>query len=106
MVVPLGLAIALGVLTAQRITRPILRLTEASQAIANGQLEQHIPPSSIAELSILDQSFNTMAAQLNHTFNELKLREKEREDLITAYSRFVSQDHLSFLNRESITKIT
>ncbi|MCW6036505.1 HAMP domain-containing protein [Spirulina subsalsa FACHB-351] len=105
MVIALGLAIALGILTAQRITRPILRLTAASQAIASGQLEQHIPPSSIVELNILDQSFNTMAAQLNDTFNQVKLREKEREDLIIAYSRFIPQDHLSLLNRESITNI-
>ena len=58
------LAIALSVLTARRITRSLLRLSQASDRLAQGQLDQQVKSSFIAEIDILANSFNKMTRQL------------------------------------------
>lgn len=68
----LGLATALGLLTAHRIAKPILQINQASQAIADGHLDQHIESQSIGELDGLAQSFNGMAQQLQQAFSDLE----------------------------------
>ncbi|MEA5477391.1 cache domain-containing protein [Pseudanabaena galeata UHCC 0370] len=63
-------AIALGVLTTQYINKSLRRLTLASQALANGELDREVPSAAITELNILSQSFNQMATQLKQSFAE------------------------------------
>lgn len=75
----LGLATVLGLFTANRISKPILRINQASQAIANGQLHQHIDNQKIDELNGLAQSFNQMAQQLQQAFTDLETANKELE---------------------------
>lgn len=60
----LGIAIAVGNTVARRIARPLLRLCEASRAIADGDLDQNVEVSNIEELDVLAQSFNQMSEQL------------------------------------------
>ena len=67
----LGLAIALGLYTSRWITKPILELNQASEAIANGKLEQKVEESRFKELGVLARSFNLMALQLQDSFNTL-----------------------------------
>ncbi len=74
----LVLATVLGIFTSQWIAKPILRLRDASLAIANGQLDQNVDIEGIDEIEVLAQSFNQMAAQLRESFNELECRVVER----------------------------
>ncbi len=68
----LGVAIASGFYTSRWITQPILQLNQASEAIANGKLDQKVDENfKIDELSILAQSFNRMGEQLRSSFNAL-----------------------------------
>ncbi|MEP0859409.1 SpoIIE family protein phosphatase [Trichocoleus sp. DQ-U1] len=71
-------AIALGILTARRITRPIERITQASEDMADGSLEQAIEPGNIVELEKLSNSFNRMAGQLEDLITGLEDKVKER----------------------------
>ncbi|RCJ24023.1 hybrid sensor histidine kinase/response regulator [Nostoc minutum NIES-26] len=68
----LGLATVLGIYTSRWITRPILQLSRASEAIAQGQLEQEVKISGVKELGVLAQSFNRMAQQLRDSFTALE----------------------------------
>ncbi|MEB3338793.1 MAG: HAMP domain-containing protein, partial [Leptolyngbyaceae bacterium] len=68
----LGVAIALGLLTSRWITKPILRLSAASQAIASGKLDQEVEVGNVDEVGILAQSFNQMASQLKQSFTALE----------------------------------
>ncbi len=72
----------LGILTARIITQPILKLNQASQAIAAGDLEQKITVQGIDELEHLASSFNTMAEQLKNSFLALKTVNLELEDRV------------------------
>lgn len=71
-------ATILGVFTSRWITRPILRLKKASEAIASGTLEQTVEVKGIGELEALAGSFNQMAGQLRASFTELETRVEER----------------------------
>ncbi|MGD1854556.1 MAG: PAS domain S-box protein [Leptolyngbyaceae cyanobacterium] len=70
------LAIALSVLTARRITRSLLRLSQASDRLAQGQLDQQVKSSFIAEIDILANSFNKMTRQLQQSFEALRIAEE------------------------------
>ncbi len=104
-IMALIIAIFLGIFTTRWITDPIKRLTRASVAISNGNLEQNVPSSPIVEMETLANSFNSMAKQLSEYFNTLKLREQQLEDLLESYGRFVPHEYLQFLNKESILDV-
>jgi signal transduction histidine kinase/FixJ family two-component response regulator len=70
----LGLAILLGIYTSRWIARPILKLQQASEAIATGDLDRPVDVKGIHELEGLARSFNQMAAQLKSSFTELEDR--------------------------------
>ncbi|MGF1480832.1 MAG: SpoIIE family protein phosphatase [Cyanophyceae cyanobacterium] len=75
----LAVAIALGILAARWITRPVLKITEASRKMAAGNLAQRVDEASrIVEMSQLARSFNSMAGQLEAFFNTLENKVKER----------------------------
>lgn len=74
----LGLAIAIGIMTARWITRPIERITHAAEDLAEGSLDRHVRPSRLVEIDRLGNSFNNMAAQLKDSFENLEEKVKER----------------------------
>lgn len=76
--VALVVAIGLGIFTAYRITRPIKRITQASEDMADGSLEQAIQPGNILELEKLSNSFNRMAGQLEDLITGLEHKVRER----------------------------
>lgn len=72
-VLTLGVAIALGVFAANRLTARFAELSRASRELAAGNLDQRLPTDrAIYELNSLAQTFNQMADQLQQSFNRLK----------------------------------
>jgi len=85
----LAVATGSGILTARWITQPILRLSQASSAIARGNLDQIISLRprlpwlpGIAELRLLARAFNDMAAQLRDSFAALEASKSELEERV------------------------
>jgi signal transduction histidine kinase/FixJ family two-component response regulator len=79
----LVIATLLGFYTSRWITRPILKLSLASEAIAAGELNQNVDEKfKINELSILAQSFNRMAEQLRQSFTTLANTNEELENRV------------------------
>jgi signal transduction histidine kinase/FixJ family two-component response regulator len=79
----LGVAIASGLYTSRWITRPIVQLNKASEAIANGELDQKVDEEfKVNELSVLAQSFNRMAEQLRSSFTALANTNTELENRV------------------------
>jgi signal transduction histidine kinase len=74
----LAVAVLTGLITSRWLAQPITQLAEASQAIAQGNLNQPIQVYKIDELALLSQSFTDMAAQLQCSFTELENRVAER----------------------------
>ncbi|UBF23836.1 HAMP domain-containing protein [Kovacikia minuta CCNUW1] len=80
----LAVASVLGVFTSRWITRPILRLIQASKAMASGNLNQSVETSNIRELNILSNSFNHMSGRLNELFTALEHSKEELENRVEA----------------------
>lgn len=78
----LGVAIALGIYTSRWISQPILRLGQASEAIASGELDQQVEASPVNELGVLSNSFNRMAQQLRESFATLAKTNQELENRV------------------------
>ncbi|MBD2345174.1 hybrid sensor histidine kinase/response regulator [Anabaena subtropica] len=78
----LMIATIIGVYTSRWIIRPILQLTQASSAIASGNLDQEVTIYGLKELSILATSFNKMAGQLRDTFAALEQNNQELEERV------------------------
>lgn len=86
--VALGGAIALGLLAYQWIAQPILQLSQASEAIAKGELEHQLPTQTpIIELAIMAQSFNKMIERLQQSFDQIRTALRESEDKFTKIFR-------------------
>jgi sigma-B regulation protein RsbU (phosphoserine phosphatase) len=75
------LAIAIGILTARSITRPVLRITKAAEQIAAGNFDKRVGTTDfieIEEIDTLERSFDSMAGQLKESFETLEDKVKER----------------------------
>lgn len=63
--VMLVVATVLAFFWSSRVTRPIERLSDATQAVGKGHFDIQVEPSSRDEIGELAQSFNRMASELN-----------------------------------------
>jgi len=86
--VALGVAIALGTLTAQWIAQPILQLSEASRGLtkhvaqpdfANQPIDSEVEINGANEIKILATSFNQLSRQLQASFVALEGTNSELE---------------------------
>ncbi len=69
------LVIFVGINLAMLITRPLLRLVQASRKVSAGDLNVAVEPQSNDEITVLTESFNAMVASLN----------KSQQNLIRSY---------------------
>lgn len=76
------LATIFGIFTSRWIAQPILKLQEASEAIASGKLDREIEVRGINELQSLASSFNQMAGQLRESFTALEKTNEELEQRV------------------------
>jgi signal transduction histidine kinase/CheY-like chemotaxis protein len=73
----LSIATLLGIMTSRWITQPIEKLSQASVAIADDNLQQQVKVKGISELGTLADSFNQMAQQLQASFASLDRTNEE-----------------------------
>jgi signal transduction histidine kinase len=67
-----------GIVAARTVTRPVRRLSGVAGRIAQGQLDERVPPSGVLELDDLGRQFNVMADRLAGT---LRMLEADRDRL-------------------------
>ena len=70
----IGVTIALALLLARVLTRPLRGLTQATIEIGAGRLDTPLPQAGNDEIGRLTRSFGTMVAQLKTSFSELEQR--------------------------------
>ena len=75
-------------LIADRVTRPLHTLSRAAEAIAGGEMRQHIEVRGSDEVAVMAQAFNSMSERVAQTVDELS-------DQIQDLSRDLA--HLSFV---------
>lgn len=65
-------AIGVGIITAKWVTKPILSLNTAAKNIAKGEWDKTVKINRSDEMGELAKAFNSMAAQLQTSFAEMK----------------------------------
>ncbi len=96
----LAIATALGIITAQIIAAPIRQLSQASEAIASGSLEQHISDILVEELGTLSLSFNRMSQELHNSYNLLEQKVEERtRELQQTQAQLIQSEKMSSLGQ-------
>ncbi|MBE9125237.1 MULTISPECIES: response regulator [unclassified Coleofasciculus] len=65
--VVIAISIIMGIVLAERITRPIVKLKEAAAKIGEGEFDTQVEINTGDELSILADAFNNMVRQLQDT---------------------------------------
>jgi signal transduction histidine kinase len=77
----LGLSVVIASILARRFTTPLRRLTEASRALAEGDLSQRVPAGEVGagsiEMAELATQFNTMADRLEESVEMIR-RDRDR----------------------------
>ncbi|GET38650.1 PAS domain S-box protein [Microseira wollei] len=68
-------SIIIGIITANWVTKPIIRLNNAAKEIAIGQWDNHVHINRADELGELATSFNQMADQIKAIFQSLRKSE-------------------------------
>jgi nitrate/nitrite-specific signal transduction histidine kinase len=91
-ILPLSLLIlvgsaAAGLLTTRRIVRPLQELTQASRQMAEGEREISLPDSKYLEIEILTRSFQSMAAKVQQSLQELEHRVASRTRVLEKRSK-------------------
>ncbi len=81
-VIALAVATLLGSVTSRWITAPVVRVSQASDKLAQGDLHQQVEPSFITDINILAESFNKMAGQLRKSFDALRQSEATNRAIV------------------------
>jgi methyl-accepting chemotaxis protein len=71
-----------GFLVSRWIADPVVRLSQAAQAIAAGNLNQSVETQGIGEVGVLADSFNQMAHQLRQSFTALEGMNQDLEQRV------------------------
>ncbi len=74
----LSAAIVVGIFTARWVTNPILSLNTSAKEIAKGEWDKTVELTRTDELGELAKSFNSMASQLQDSFETLEQKVEER----------------------------
>ena len=86
------LSLAVAAVLASRMTAPIRRISNATEALAAGELTQRLPGSALEELNVLARSFNDMAGRLKENFDalstEVEMRKRADATLRESLARF------------------
>lgn len=77
-ILALFVSLLVGTLVGRRLTLPIDRVRRVSARLAQGELDQRVPPSGVREVDELGQQFNLMADRLSES---LRLLEADRDRL-------------------------
>jgi len=94
----LVIAMIVGTWLSRRLTNPILQLNAAVKEITAGHWQQRVAINRTDELGELADSINTMATQIQQSFEQLA---EQRN----AFSRFFPPEYLRFLNKDSVQAV-
>lgn len=81
---------------AKRLANPIQQVSQAAEAIADGDLQVHIPPSTVTEANTLSDAFNRMAVQLVHSFKAWEEANQHLESMVERRTTAVRQSEEKF----------
>lgn len=86
----LGIATLIGIVTSRWIVQPILSLKDAAISLSEGEFNRNVKLNRTDELGVLAKAFNSMAKQLQESFNNLEKKNAELEQLNKLKDEFLA----------------
>jgi two-component system sensor histidine kinase ChiS len=83
-------ATIVGVITSRWIVQPILRISQAADALSQGKWDNKVKVERAEELGILAKAFNRMASQLQETFSKLEAKNTQLQQLDKLKDEFLA----------------
>ena len=99
-----GLVVVAGLFAwgaARSVTRPIALLTEASERIADGRMDEHIPELGSDELGRLGRSVERMRASLARLVDQVKRANEQLEARVEDRTRELGQANAGLRERDA-----
>lgn len=98
-------AFVFAVYTSRDISAPLVKLTEATKHIADGDFESRVPTDYMDEIGVLAKAFNSMANTTQNAFSELDRKRRELEGVLQGMDDGVlavdSNNNILFLNERA-----
>ncbi|BAZ41590.1 integral membrane sensor signal transduction histidine kinase [Calothrix sp. NIES-4101] len=108
----LVMATSVGIYTSHRITQPILKLSQAAEALTSGEFNYNLKSSNINEVHILNLAFNRMSQQLQESFialaetnNQLENRVEERTAELQNTLQELQQTQAQMIQSEKMSSL-
>ena len=80
-------ALALGLLFARRLSRPIAQLAESTRAVAEGKYGATVEVAGTEEIADLSENFNVMSTSIRDAFEKVQKAARENQELFLASIR-------------------
>jgi putative nucleotidyltransferase with HDIG domain len=80
-------ALALGVLFARRLSRPIAQLAESTRAVAEGKYGATVEVAGTEEIADLSENFNVMSTSIRDAFEKVQRAARENQELFLSSIR-------------------
>jgi signal transduction histidine kinase len=90
---------------AGRVTRPLVSLTHAAEAIAAGDFSRRVPPGPHNEVGRLGQAFNVMATRVEDGYARLDARVQDRTRELEATLQTLKETQESLVRREKLAML-
>ena len=84
--ITIGFGVLLMLLLSAFLTRPIIRLTQATASMAKGKYDKRLPDKRSDEIGVLSQSFNQMADTIEDKITELSENARQKEDFAASFA--------------------
>ena len=94
----LAIGLLVGFLMSRKFSTPITSLDRSARILAKGDLDHQIDVTGKDELGSLARSFDNMRESIKKKIDDLQV-------LTNAYARFVPQEFLNLLEKESIVSV-
>ena len=86
------------------LTKPISRLNQASQRIAQGSYTQRVPLSGDDEIAQLAQSFNLMAEAVEEKVQAMELSMRQKDDFVSAFTHEIKTPMTTLIGYSQILR--
>ena len=83
----LGGALALGLLFARRLSRPIAQLADSTRAVAEGRYGATVEVAGTEEIADLSENFNVMSTSIRDAFEKVQKAARENQELFLSSIR-------------------
>lgn len=109
-----GIAITIGMgivafVISKSLSRPLLKLKDAANKIANGDFEVRTNITTGDEIGELASAFDSMAQKLEESLIEIKEKEdviKQQEDILLKFSQYEENDCVGVIDMTDSTRIS